>query len=382
MFRCIYCLKEKDEAEQTLEHVIPQSLGGSCAPDLFKTDQVCRKCNSDLGLFVDASFEKTWFITNWLQRAAMGCFDPENPTGLPLICMGTTNLTPSTMLEDEVCEYYVGPLAETIFLIRSKDERFYWYAGGNPRTLKDKVSSAYYLLTPRSEKNPRLSFLTIKDSFKNKKVRKISCTEIRGLSLLSMGLSEPDESDRKVIEYFWDALEKGEVNASVSINFEFDVRFLAKLARGIGFCLFGERILSGPYANEVNKGIWYRAGDEVSLFGRTFLLSEERNEIAELTGTSCAITFMMSKVYDYVAISISFGKQHGSVIKFADVGSLTDKDIALIQYGLVLILFPYLGQSVLLSLPELIAHKQGRPNAELRKLEQLVEDREGYFAKL
>ena len=45
----------------SLEHVIPQFLGGAYAPDQMKTKDVCRKCNSDLGLFVDAAFEKT----NW-----------------------------------------------------------------------------------------------------------------------------------------------------------------------------------------------------------------------------------------------------------------------------------------------------------------------------
>ena len=61
MRECIYCRKLKEEDMFSLEHVIPQFLGGAYAPDQMKTKDVCRKCNSDLGLFVDAAFEKT----NW-----------------------------------------------------------------------------------------------------------------------------------------------------------------------------------------------------------------------------------------------------------------------------------------------------------------------------
>ncbi|MGZ5027986.1 MAG: HNH endonuclease [Methylobacter sp.] len=55
---CIYCRLDKSESDFSLEHIIPQSLGGAAAPDYFKTRKVCSTCNNNLGLFVDASFEK------------------------------------------------------------------------------------------------------------------------------------------------------------------------------------------------------------------------------------------------------------------------------------------------------------------------------------
>ena len=71
---CIYCGEEKDDSEFTFEHVIPQSLGGAYAPDQFKTHDVCVKCNGNLGLFVDAAFEKDWFVQSWLLMSAMAFF--------------------------------------------------------------------------------------------------------------------------------------------------------------------------------------------------------------------------------------------------------------------------------------------------------------------
>lgn len=88
MRQCIYCRKEKDETDFTLEHIIPQFLGGAYAPDCFKVRNVCGPCNNNLGLFVDAAFEKSWFVSNRLKLAAYALFDPNGAVGLPLVCMG------------------------------------------------------------------------------------------------------------------------------------------------------------------------------------------------------------------------------------------------------------------------------------------------------
>ncbi|MBN2479347.1 MAG: HNH endonuclease, partial [Parachlamydiales bacterium] len=63
MSKCIYCNQEKEEKEFSLEHIFPDSLGGSFANDLFKTRQVCKRCNSLSGLYVDSAFVKNFFVT-------------------------------------------------------------------------------------------------------------------------------------------------------------------------------------------------------------------------------------------------------------------------------------------------------------------------------
>lgn len=70
MKRCIYCRQEKDDDQFTLEHVIPQFLGGAYTPESFKIRDVCKNCNNNLGLFVDAGFEKNWLVSNNLRQAA------------------------------------------------------------------------------------------------------------------------------------------------------------------------------------------------------------------------------------------------------------------------------------------------------------------------
>jgi len=153
MRKCIYCSSEKEESEFSLEHIIPQFLGGAYAPDKFKTRNVCKTCNSNLGLFVDASFEKNFLVYNHLNEAAYAFFDPGNPSGLPLTCMENSDLSPPEMNDTEVCELWLGPLGEQVFWIRPKDERLYWYSGGNPRTVKEVNNRAYFLFSERSTKN-------------------------------------------------------------------------------------------------------------------------------------------------------------------------------------------------------------------------------------
>ena len=113
-------------------------------PDTLKTRDVCKTCNSNLGLFVDAAFEKSWLVNNHLIELAYDFFDPNVPVGLPLRCMGNTNICFPGMSEDEICESWLGALGEQVFWIRPKDDQLYWYSGGNPRTVKKARTRAYF----------------------------------------------------------------------------------------------------------------------------------------------------------------------------------------------------------------------------------------------
>ena len=80
MPRCMYCTKEIEASMSSVEHVIPQFLGGAYAPDQFKTRLVCRRCNNNLGLFVDAAFGKDWIVSNNLAHLAREAYLCEGET--------------------------------------------------------------------------------------------------------------------------------------------------------------------------------------------------------------------------------------------------------------------------------------------------------------
>lgn len=85
---CIFCNIEKPESEFSLEHIFPQSLGGAQASDLFKTRRACQRCNSIMGLFVDAPLVKNFFSQNDMAENALYYIDLKKPRPLPLRYMG------------------------------------------------------------------------------------------------------------------------------------------------------------------------------------------------------------------------------------------------------------------------------------------------------
>src|SRR6185312_766759 len=152
-FVCLYCDCTHLTEQSSLEHVIPQSLGGAHAPDRFKLRNVCKKCNNDLGAFVDASFAKSWFVTNGLAMAAHKLYDGTNDVPLPLTCIGAIDVPDLDLPMGYLAELWIGPSGESMVWLRPKEETLYWYAGGNPRH-RAEPSTAYWF--PTSDDTTRL----------------------------------------------------------------------------------------------------------------------------------------------------------------------------------------------------------------------------------
>lgn len=380
---CIYCGQNKPDEDMTLEHAVPQCLGGAYAPDSFKTNRACKKCNSNLGLFVDASFEKSWFVTNWLQNAAMACYDPSNPSSLPLVCLGKSEHILPGMLDDEICEAYLGPLGEVVYWVRPHDERLYWYAGGNPRTAKEKQTRAYFFFSERTHKDVNVAWLTFRDAFKDRKVKKILGTKVGGADPKSIGFQAPDGLDSERITYLWRAMARKDMKCGFSVNLEFDMRFLAKLARGIGFCLFGEKVLSGSYAEEVGRAIWHKPGDPMPLLRGSRTFSEKDTAFMNIMGHPHAVTIAAMVNSSGVGINVSVGTNHNATVMCAELGALDQSDVDRIGDGIVLVLFKFLQAGVMLTLPEYLAHKsENLPHPQLDALEARIAANANYFENL
>jgi len=257
MPKCMYCAAEIADSDLSLEHVIPLFLGGAYAPDRFKLPLACRSCNNNLGLFVDAAFEKDWIVGNnlaHLARESLSLQGGHATTGVPLTCMGLSDLLPPGMQEGEVCESWLGPHGEQVYLIRQSDDRLYWYSGGNPITAKQKTSRAYFQFSENSHKDARLIWLSFRDAFEGKKVRKIIVTQVEGADPASIGFVEPDKLDRDRAEYFSAECVNSKVRHNkIPVNVQFDTRFLGKLALGVSLATFGASFLETPYCAELRK---------------------------------------------------------------------------------------------------------------------------------
>ncbi|HHQ4787616.1 HNH endonuclease [Aeromonas hydrophila] len=382
---CIYCRERKEPSEFSLEHILPQFIGGATAPDYLKTRQVCKKCNNNLGLFVDASFEKDWIVHNQLKAAAHAFFDPKEPTGLPFICMGNSTLKPPEMLTDEVCELWLGPLGERVYWIRPADSNLFWYTGGNPRTVKEKHSRAYFIFSERSNKNLLLSWLSFRDCFEGRKIKKVLCSKIEGADPADIGFSDADPLDKERIKYFFESIKKNDNNEKghVSMYINYDIRFMAKTAIGIAYSLFGDRFLETSYSKELTKALWHRREDEIPDIKFNRCIAKDNTTLSDVLSSPNAVTLSVIPNPVGIALNFNISAQLNWVVQILLSEEVTDYERSRVGDGFVVILFKSLKKCIVLDYPEFIAYKFGDiKNKELDDIYAKMNENKDYFKNL
>ena len=382
---CIYCREEKQIDEFSLEHVVPQFLGGNFVSDKFKTRNVCKKCNNNLGLFVDAAFEKDWLVFNHLKSQAHAFFNPKAPTSLPLHYMGHSVINPPHMVDGEICEYWLGPLGEQIFWIRPDDEKLYWYAGGNPRTVKKQKTRAYFIFAERSLKNFELALLSFKDAFEGKPVKKIMCTRLDEENILPrIGFSNPDDIDQERIEFFLESVRGGkEQHCKYHKNVFAENRFIAKLALGILHCLFNKSKFSSEYMEELYKGLWYRTGENIPKIPGSGALREDK-VLKRLLDVPNGTTISILKSNNLLIMNLNIGTELNYSIQCGEIEELDSQEAEIFdQGGLCIVIYKPLQRFIELGLYEFIAHKSGDYiNNDLSEIESMLHNNEDYFKNL
>lgn len=374
MSECIYC--DKDTVDMSREHAIPEFLGGAFAPDMFKVDRACRRCNNLLGLFVDGSFARTWWVSNWTRQAAFAAYDSANPTGLPLLCMGNTELEPPDLQPGEVCEFWLGPQGEQVYWIRPQDERFYWYSGGDPIAAKKIETRAYFYFAERSNQDQLKTWLAFRDAFAAERVTKIMCTNVAGADPKDIGFSTADELDRSRIVYFAEkcTAEAGRV-LTLKIKPDYDHRFMSKLALGVGYSLFGQEFLRSNYARELRKGVWFRDGQAVpQVKGQPALQAPEDSNFLRFTGLKHAVTLLIFPLQDELVLILNIGQQLSWKVLCADAEMRDAPAWSWVGSGQAIVMYPYLEKGVVVPYPNFIGHvNASRPNDELTAIEKRLQ---------
>ncbi|MEO7129279.1 MAG: HNH endonuclease [Rhodoferax sp.] len=367
MPKCMYCDTEMVDSDSSLEHVIPQFLGGAYAPDRFKTRLACRRCNNNLGLFVDAAFEKDGTVGNnlaYLARESLALQGDQVSTGVPLICFGLSDLSPPGIQEGEVCESWLGPHGEQVYLIRQSDDQLYWYSGGNPIAAKQKASGAYFQFSENSHKDARLTWFSFRDAFEGKKARKIMVTQVNGADPALIGFVEPDELDRDRAIYFREECANSKVRKNkIPINVQFDHRFLGKLALGVSLATFGQRFIETSYCAELRKLIWFRGDDNGNdvpeVFGSTAYAKRLEPHFLRITGLPDAVVLTLVPVGPSVALTLNIAAKQAWVVMCAKQSEIDEHQRKEIGSGIVLALSKARNSSLQLTQPEFL-------NAHLR----------------
>lgn len=373
----MYCRKEKELDAFSEEHVIPQFLGGDFAPSEFLTIEACKKCNNDLGQFVDAGFGKSFVVHSQLQLFEFALTVPDSNTGIRPICLGRSPLTPPHMEADEVCESWLGVLGEQIYWIRPNDERLFGYMGGDPQGTRKKPTRAYFLFSDRTPYDQRITLLTFRDAFKNrKKVKKVLCGTMVGMSLEAIGFSEPDELDRTRIDYFLEACALPRTSLqSFSVHTEFHRRFLAKLAIGFAWVLFGETSLQTEYGRELYRTLWPARDEGITRFRVSpGFAGEDSDALKQSTGVENAVTLVIQPVRDSIVLSLNLGCRNVWMAVLCLTESVNKSRLDALGNGRVIVLFEALKTCVDIPYDHFIKHQSGSViHPKLKAVEMMAE---------
>lgn len=176
------------------------------------------------------------------------------------------------------------------------------------------------------------------------------------------------------------------------MNMRFDHRFLAKLALGIGYCLFGRKALESEYGKELHNGLWYRElpSDQQGppqpipkIRGTTLLGHDQDKALTSFIGESHAVTLILMRSSEGVAVQLNLGKEHSWTVMCASYEGLEDSDLEYLGDGVVIVLYKYLQKGIVLPLPDYLNHKLGNTHhAELAAINEQIGKHKKYFQNL
>lgn len=261
---CIYCGTEKPVEEFSLEHVIPQFLGGNSECVETITREVCVRCNSLCGRYVDAPVARGFFQNSSESAAWRCCFDYDEAGGnvFPLLYFGASQEL--QFGDDEEAEVWLAPDGGQVWHIhprRSSEAEA--MAGGDPVLGRKEKTGRVFSFNSSHNKYWILSNLkSVAAHFTNSPLFLGADSNIEaGFSAQrSRGVyCQKDDSalaERDAILSLFD--QRRPLWNRVKLDLLFDVRFLAKLALGFGHKLLGRSFEQLEYTKRLRRLLWTR----------------------------------------------------------------------------------------------------------------------------
>lgn len=256
---CIYCGSDRPKEEFSDEHIWPDALGGDFLPSFWRTEDVCAKCNSTSGVFVDGAFIKSFFATSERSFDGLDYLNPDKPTGiLPLSYLGIIQNIATQ--EGEVADYWVCAPGANIVHFRKASEEDTWdaYAGGDPRR-QSKRSKAGRVLVGFTSAEPYwvcTALSSVKHHFAkaDKFVTNLQLPPA-AKHFRELDLNDPQQAAdlRFFREIEANSVQGQWLHNRIAIAMGADGRFLAKLALAVGHKLFGTRFLQTSYGLDLRR---------------------------------------------------------------------------------------------------------------------------------
>ncbi len=370
MRKCIYCNQDKDESEFSLEHIFPTSLGGKVASDdVFKTRSVCKECNNKLGLYVDGSFLKSFFIQNQKAMNYLNYIDFNNDKyTLPFIFVGKKRKIKHD--DYKFCDIWLWQGGSKVYHFHNNyTEPFDTYSGGNPIAIKDKkrAGEAYLISSTDNLLWIKKLLLSFKEYFGKTKRYAVN------LSIQNENdiLFNPSDKEQAIIDKIYNLGEDGLIKTRIAINIYFEIRFLSKLSLALGHSLFGNSYLNTSYAQILNKTIWEKDNKQIennklkilNFFHSPDISNSFPSEILAFKGGH---TIILSIIYNKLVLVLYLsGNIKPHIMEITDQLNTFGKNNILEKYpnGLVWVLVQPLNIfSGPFGLPEYLAYQSGDKN--------------------
>ena len=319
--RCIYCKQEKDDSQFSLEHIVPQSIGGKFVQDLatekfniFTTKHVCQKCNNTFGCTVDDACIRSLFIYEAREIAEKKGVGRRShfPFAGQIVDLSS---------KDETCDLYYCA-GYYVFCFYPAKPGYESHIGGNPINRRKGNNSTAVLYHSKNEGITNSQILLLfEDHFKKHKRYSINVPDNKAI------FSPVDEKGQEYIDKC-----KRIIGSPVRTCFIIDKlnarRLYYKIALGIGYKLFGWDFLESDNAKELYKGL-HKQENETR--GADYLMNEPLiNNDLTIFGAACSLS--LTRIGMQLGLKMSLYGKAFSLLLCSDV-TLYGKTIDWLQLG-------------------------------------------------
>lgn len=377
---CIYCTAEKDEAEFSDEHIWPNALGGDFLGNLWRTRNVCARCNSISGVFVDGAFIKSWIGNAERSDGALEYLqvDADKVGRLPLDYLG--RLVAPAPPSGCVADCWAGPCGASILHIRpAEDETWNTYAGGDPRAKKARAGRAYMLLASRAPFWIMVSLASFAAHFPRAKKRLVTqgLTEayLSPYRIETFDPAEEPEDATCVNAYKAIALSRGKLEVEFALDLDLGKRMLCKVALALGCNIFGSNFTLNEGANlrRAFREADPAKRDGLPIKGSGFLARQDEALGLNLRWTGAWVLLLSEKSAAELTLTVVAPSGRTMTTVVAEDPVLLAATEGRFRDGVVWLTIPSLAEAALeIGLSEYLAHKNGLMTvADLARLEQM-----------
>lgn len=354
------------------EHILPSSLVGMLENNgHFTITNVHEYCNNVAGLFIDAPAVKNWFVSMAIANNATNFVKIEDNPSLPLRYFGKV---PDLNYDEKICEMWIGPAGSTVYHFHKPFPLEGLPAMvGIPPSVKAKNIDYGFVFLFITNSNPIWYPTIVRSLYDAFPKSKLYVGNDASFSLPFTAIPE----NLKDLHSHLKSISGKTHNNDLVIPVTGEVRFLAKIALGIGYKLFKEDFANSESAELLRKFMWEKDSEMRKKYlvnGTGFNnIKKDGESMLEILGWEGGHVLALTSVGGAIGLHFTIYNSVTSSIKIAD---LKEEYKSIVGDGICYIIIPGLSKVIgPIKIIEFLQHKlkMGKYNIELLQVEQEME---------